>query len=211
MPTTSEITERYLENHPSIKDCLKKNIINHSKLSRIIAKELNIEKKTSLEAINIACRRYKEKIKHNSLLENKILEILKQTELEIKNKIVVIVIEKNSYSKNSNRVEKRIQKSAETFYLIEGSKVFTLITSEKYLETLKDIFEKSIIKITRNLAMITMKSPKALENTSGVNAFVYAKFAENGINIVEQMSCWTDTLCVISEDDISAVMNFLKF
>ena len=54
-------------------------------------------------------------------------------------------------------------------------------------------------------------SPKDLENTPGVNAFVYSKFREHGINIVEQISCWTDTIVVISEDDIATVMKFLKF
>ena len=63
MTTTTELTEKYLSEHPSIKDCLKKGIINYSKLSRTIAKELNIEKKTSIEAILIACRRYEAKIK----------------------------------------------------------------------------------------------------------------------------------------------------
>ena len=59
--------------------------------------------------------------------------------------------------------------------------------------------------------MITIKSPKDLENTPGVNAFVYSKFREHGINIVEQISCWTDTIVVISEEDIAIVMKFLKF
>ena len=91
------------------------------------------------------------------------------------------------------------------------SKVFTIITSEKYLTDLKSIFQKSIIRITENLAMITMKSPIDLENTPGVNAFVYSRFRENAINIVEQMSCWTDTIIVISDEDIPKVINFLSF
>ena len=59
-------------------------------------------------------------------------------------------------------------------------------------------------------AAITIKSPKDLENTPGVNAYIFSLFGEHGINIVEQMSCWTDTIIVISEDDIPAVMKFLK-
>ncbi|GAG32571.1 unnamed protein product, partial [marine sediment metagenome] len=47
--------------------------------------------------------------------------------------------------------------------------------------------------------------------TPGVNAFVYSKFREHGINIIEQMSCWTDTIIVILEEHIATVMKFLKF
>jgi len=211
MTTTTELTEQYLEEHPSIKDCLKHGIINYSKLSRKIAKELNIEKKTSLEAILIACRRYEAKLKNEKILENKILDILKRSELEIKNKIVVAIIDKKSYMGNLIEIEKKIQKTADVFNAIEGTKVFTVIISEKYLEDLQTLFDKNMIKISKNLAMITIKSPKDLENTPGVNAYIFSMFSEHGINIVEQMSCWTDTIIVISENDIATVMKFLKF
>jgi len=211
MPTTSELTEKYLEEHPSIKDCLKHGVINYSKLSRKIAKELDIEKKTSLEAILIACRRYEAKLKDEKILEDKILNILKKSELEIKNKIVVAIIDKKSYTGNLDEIEKKIRKTADVFYAIEGTKVFTIIFSEKYLEDLQTLFGKTIIKISKNLAMITIKSPKDLENTPGVIAFVSSIFSEHGVNIVETMSCWTDTIFVISENNIPTVMNFLKF
>lgn len=211
MPTTTELTEKYLTTHPSILDCLKNGIINYSKLSRKIAKELNLEKKTNIEAIQIACRRYESKIKNEKIIEDKILKILKNSELEIKNKIIVLILDKKKYYGKITAIEKQIKKTTDTFYSIEGSNVFTIITSEKNLANLKKFFEQSILKISKDLAMITIKSPKELENTPGVNAFVYSKFRENGINIVEQMSCWTDTIMVISEKDIPEVMSFLRF
>lgn len=211
MPTTTELTEKYLTEHPSILDCLKNGIINYSKLSRKIAKELNLEKKTTIEAILIACRRYEAKIKNEKILEDNILKILKNSELEIKNKIIVIIIDKKKYFGRIMEIEKQVRIVTDTFYSIEGSKVFTIITSEKNLPNLKKFFKNNIIKISKNLAMITIKSPKELENTPGVNAFVYSKFRENGINIVEQMSCWTDTIMVINEKDIPEVMSFLRF
>jgi hypothetical protein len=211
MPSTTELTTKYIEEHPSIKDCLKHGIINYSKLSRIIAKELNIEKKTSLESILIACRRYEAKLKDKQIMENKIINILKKSELEIKNKIIVVIINKKIYEEKLIQIEKKIRKTTDIFYAIEGTKVFTIISSEKYLEDLQYLFEKNIIKIMRNLATITIKSPKELENTPGVNAYIFSMFGDHGINIVEQMSCWTDTIIVISEDDIPVVMNFLKF
>jgi hypothetical protein len=211
MPTTTELTKKYLAEHPSIKDCLKHGIINYSKLARKIAKELNIEKKTSLEAILIACRRYEAKLKDEKTLEDKILTILKKSELEIKNKVVVGIIDKKIYTDKLVKIENKMRKTADIFYAIEGTKVFTIIFSEKYLEELKTLFGNNLLKISKNLAIITIKSPKDLEDTPGVIAFVSSIFSEHGINIVETMSCWTDTIFVISENDISTVMGFLKF
>jgi hypothetical protein len=211
MPTTTELTEKYLSEHPSILDCLKNGVINYSKLSRKISKELDIEKNTSLEAILIACRRYEVKIKDEKILENKILKILKESELEIKNKIIVTIVDKTKYLWKIIEIENKFQKASDTFYAIEGSKVFTIITTEKQIQDLETLFGEAIIKTTKNLAMITIKSPKDLENTPGVIGYLSSMFGKRGVNIVETMSCWTDTIFVISEEDIPTVMSFLRF
>jgi len=209
MPSTTELTHAYLSKHPSIKDCLKQGIVNYSKLSRKIAKELDIEKQTSIEAILIACRRYEDKLQKDQQLEKEIMDILQHSELEIKNKIVVAIIDKQHSMRSVIELEKRIRGAADTFYAIEGTKVITIIISEKYLDELNTYFDRAIKNSTKNLAMITIKSPKNLETTPGVLSYIYSLFGEHGINIVETMSCWTDTIFVISKDDISDVMNFL--
>lgn len=211
MPTTTELTEQYLLEHPSINDCLKNGIINYSKLSRRIAKELNIEGKTSMESILIACRRYAERLNDEKTSEKEIFKILKAGELEIKNKIVMLMLDKKIYNENLIEIEKEIRKTADTFYAIEGAKVFTLIFSEKYLEGAKKIFKKNIIKTLNGLAMITIKSPEAIESTPGVISYLYSIFGEHGINIIHNTSCWNETIFVILEDDITKTMKFLRF
>jgi hypothetical protein len=211
MPTTAEITEKYLSEHPSIKDCLREGIINYSKLSRKIAKELNIEKKTSIEAILIAARRYEEKIKKDKIREEKIIGLLKKSELEIKNKIIVVIIKKNIYPINLIELEKKIKDQDDVVYTIEGTKTYTLITSEKYLKNIETKFKNNIIKLSKNQAMIIMKNPEGIEETTGFTAYLYSRFGEYGVNILETMSCWTDTIFVISEEDIATSMKFLKF
>lgn len=211
MPTTTELTEKYLAGHPSIKDCLREGIINYSKLSRKIAKELDIEKKTSMEAILIAARRYEEKIKKEKTRQEKIIQILKRSELEIKNKIFVAIIQKYILPESLLAIEKKIKKQGDAVYAIEGTKTYTLITSEKYLEDIRNKFKNRITKITKDQAMIIMKNPSGIEETTGFTAYLYSLFGEHGVNILETMSCWTDTIIVVSENDIATVMNFLKF
>jgi len=211
MPTTAELTEKYLSEHPSIKDCLREGIINYSKLSRKIAKELNIEKKTSLEAILIAARRYSEKLKTEKVREEKIIEILKQSELEIKNKIVVAIVKKGFVSETLIDIEKKIKKQDDVIYSIEGTKTYTIITSEKYLNDIEHKFENKIVKISKDQVMIIMKNPAGIEETTGFTAYLYSRFGEHGVNILETMSCWTDTIFVVSESDIATVLKFLKF
>ncbi|PLW80233.1 hypothetical protein C0585_03715 [Candidatus Woesearchaeota archaeon] len=211
MTSTAEITEKYIENHPSIKDCLKKELLNYTQLSKLIAKELEIRNKTSIEAIQIAARRYIRKIKSEDINEDKIIEILKQSELEIKNKVVTIVIEKLYYPEKLIEIELKIKKNKDLFYSIEGSNAITIVTNEKYFEEIKKLFSKNLLETHKNLILIKLKSPKIIEKVPGIAGFIYSKFAENGVNIIETMSCWTDNLFIIEEDHLSEVMGFLKF
>ena len=97
------------------------------------------------------------------------------------------------------------------FHVIEGSNTITLITADEFLEQIKKLFKAKILRVTSNLAEINLKSSSELEKTPGVIAYLTTLLAENGINILETMSTWTDTLFVISENDIAKVMGVLKF
>lgn len=203
-------TEKYIQEHPSIKESLKKGLINYSKLSREILNELKINKK-SFDAVLIACRRFGNKLKLEKKFEQNIMDILKKTKLEIKNKVIVAILEKDIYYNNLTDLEKDIRKKNGIFHAIEGANAITLITNEEFLDKIKDLFKNKILKINKNLAEITLKSPKDLEDTPGVVAYLYSLFGEHNINIVETMSCWTDTLFVIREQDIAKVMDILAF
>ena len=61
MPTTTELTEKYLAEHPSIKDCLREGVINYSKLSRKIAKDLNLDTTAFNECLNSGSKKSKVK------------------------------------------------------------------------------------------------------------------------------------------------------
>ena len=205
------MSEEYISNHPSVKDCLKNGLINYSSLSRKIASELDLSPKKDFDAILIACRRFKRKLKKEEIHENKILKILKESKIEIKNKIIAIVIEKDIFFENLINLEKEIKKRKEVFRVIEGISAITIITTEDFLDLIKRYFKNKIILENKNLAEITIKSPKEIETTPGTYAYICSLFGENNINIVETVSCWTDTIFLIDENDVGKAMGLLRF
>jgi len=207
----TELTEKYIANNPSIKDCLKFGIINYSALSRKIMTESQINKRIKLDAILIAARRYRQKLKDYEIRNNKIMKILRNSKLDIQNKIIVAIIEKNIYFDNLIDLEKKIKKDSEVFHIIEGTDTITLVTREEYLEDIKNLFGSKIVKVNTNLAKIVIKSSREIEKTSGVIYYLISLFSENNINIVETMSCWTDTIFVIDEADVGKIMPILRF
>ena len=211
MANITKLTEQYIAEHPSVKDCLKKGLINYSSLTRKLCKDLDLDLKKNFDAILIACRRYQRKVSKEVVLENKIIKILKDSKLEVKTKIVVFLVEKDIYYGHMIELQKEIKNKSELLHIIEGSKTITVITSYEFLSVVKKLFKNKIIKISENLAEVTLKSSEDLEETVGVIAYLSNLLAENGINIIETMSTWTDTLFVISEKDIPKVMELLSF
>ena len=210
MTNISKLTEEYISTHPSIKDCMKSRLINYSKLSRLIASEMNLSRK-NFDAILIAARRYTDRLKKEEAQERKILRILKQSRLEIKNRIIAVVVEKNIYYESLLSLEKDVRKKAEVFHVFEGANAITIITSDAFLDSIDKLFKGRIIKLHQSLVEVILRSPKEIETVAGVIPFLYSLFGEHGINIVETMSCWTDTVFVVDEKDTAKVMEILKF
>ena len=211
MANITKLTEQYISEHPSIKDCLKKGLINYSSLTRQLCTDSDLDLKKNFDAILIACRRYHRKIGKEAVLENKIIKVLKDSKLEVKNKIDVVLVEKDIYYGHIIELQKEIKKKSELFHIIEGSNTITVVTSHEFLGVVKKLFKNKIIKVTEDLAEVTLKSSEDVENIPGIIAYLSTLLAENGINIIETMSTWTDTLFVIAEKDIAKVMGLLRF
>lgn len=211
MVNITKLTEQYIAEHPFVKDCLKKGLVNYSSLTRQICSDLNLNAKKNFDAILIACRRYYRKIKTEPTTEKKILDILKNTKIEVKNKINAIVLEKDIIFSNLLDIEKDAKKVLETFHIVEGTNAITIITSDDFSKKIKQTFKNKVIKENPNLVEVILKSPKQIETTAGVISYLYSLLGENDINVVETLSCWTDTIFLIEEKYLSRVMEFLRF
>ncbi len=207
----TKTTFEFIDQHPSIKDCVMKGIVNYSALSRFISRDLGLDPKKHFDAVVIACRRYYAKVKNKEPMETKIKKLLAASRVEVKNKIVVAVVEKDLYYANLIELHREIKAKAEVFHIIEGSSTMTIITTAGFLEHIRRFFRQKIIKITENLAELNLKSSRELEQIPGVMAYLTSLLAGNGINIIETMSTWTDTLFVIDEKDVPKAMQVLRF
>jgi aspartokinase len=128
----------------------------------------------------------------------------------VRNKIAVAIIEKPRDMESVFQIQKAVKKKGD-FNLIEGEEVITLVTNSEYLASVKDTLKHRVIKINENLVQITLLFDARIETTSGVVSYVYSLLADNGINILEEMSCWTDLMIIIDEKDLPRAMRVLRF
>lgn len=206
----TKTTEKFIDSHPSIKDCIERDLINYSQLSRKIIKETHLKGK-DFDAILIACRRYFEKISTQTAQEDKIISILKDSDVEVKNKISVAVIDKTSFSDDLIELEKIARKQRKVYYAIEGTEVITLVISSKLLPIVEKKFSRTILNKTNDLVLVIIHSPEEIKETIGTFAHLSTLLSHNNINIFETLSCWNETIFVVSENDIAGVMKVLSF
>ena len=178
--TIAQNVRSHLRNKPYLLEALEKGIVNLSELSRQIQKELKID---NTSAVKAALRRFSEELqKHKQKREEKVLQILKRSSIAVYDRKSVMITSKEINTKNGMKVD--------------------LLGKFVYLLDRGDVPERinTLVKHD-NCTMIVMHSPEELEATPGVVAFLTALLAEQNVNIIEFISCWTETIIVVEKKD----------
>ncbi len=148
----AERTRAYIDAHPSIKDCISKDLINYSSLARQIMKDLDIKNE---EAVMIACRRYAQKLSKRDH-EKEILRILGSSRIEVKTKICSVTA-KNDWTV-LHKLElvfiKLINEKA-IMQIIQGAQAITIIADEKLKnEIVNAIGKENVLHVRPDLVEI---------------------------------------------------------
>lgn len=206
--SAAELSRKYIDRHPSIKDCISKDLVNYSSLSRLIMKDTGVKNE---EAVLAASRRYGVKLAKVDN-EGAITSLFEDSRLELKTKICIVVA-KNEWIvlKNLEDIVKRILAEKSTMQVLQSTSAITVISEDKHLPAImKAIGQDHILKVRENLGEITVKSPARIEETPGAFAYVMSMLSEQGINLIEAVSCYTDTIFIVSRQDMMGAFNILS-
>lgn len=206
----SKTAQEYVSDNPSIRDSLGKGLVNYSKLSRLIIEETKLKEK-DFDAVLVSLTRIERKLRKKKSFQKKIRDILKETKLEIKTKMIVTIVEKGVFYQNVAEFYKEVKKKSCIIHIVEGIDTITIITEQAFEDMIKRFFRNKIKKSTKDLVEIVLRSPDVLEDVPGVTGYLYSLFSDRGINIVETMSCWTDTFFVIEKKYLEKAIDALDF
>ena len=178
--TTAQNVRSYLRNKPYLLEALEKGIVNLSELSRQIQEEL---KTGNTSAVKAALRRFSEELqRHKQKREEKVLQVLKRSGMAVYDRKSVVITNKEIDVKNALKVD--------------------LLNKHVYLLDRSDLPERiSTLVKHENCTMIVVHSPEELEATPGMVAFLATLLAEQNVNIIEFISCWTETILVVEKKD----------
>jgi hypothetical protein len=206
----TQTARQYMRQNPGLKRALHRGLLNYSAVAREIIKKTNLQK-ANFDATVVALRRLHYSMRKQVQQESKIIKLLRESTLEIHSNIVVFIISKGHYWDMIESIHKKAKRYNHTFRIIEGVNAVTIITLDKYEGELREILRNKTKKVNTDLIEVTIRSPDYLEDTPGVMGFLYSLLAEHHINIVETMSCWTETIFVFDKKDIAKVTGLLSF
>ncbi len=194
MERISEAVWLYIKRRPIVKAALRDGIVNHSALARMLCHEMGLPD-DKFDAVKVALTRISKKVAEREIdLEEKVIGLLRKSSISIQTKVAVVISRKElelkaiSYSRSGGY----------TTYILEEN------------EANKIKKEWGVKSVQKNLNLITIRSGEELEEVPGVIAFVLNALAYEGINVVEFISCYTDTLLVVKEADTNKAYEILS-
>jgi len=188
--SVAQLVRETIQMRPSLLDALKMQIVNYSALARMLQTEIG---EGSLEAVKAAIIRVSGELETESRLqEERVRDILKESVVRLQDKIAVII------STEMLEIPYLV-----TAYLTDS---YVYVVDQTRLKT--DIPEQA--QTTGNLVALILISPQRVETTPGFVAFISNLLASREINIVEFISCSTNTVIVLDAADALNAFSLLQ-
>lgn len=198
----AQITRELVESKPYYKYVLEQGIANHSALAEKIKADVESElgRKVSLDAIAVSIRRYSEGLVKTATENEKILlKLLAKSKINLKNDIADVTY--------NHEFSESLLKGVEPLHLIRGVTSTVVILDQ---DNLQKIDSKKAIEVRENLVELTIITGSEVEKTPGFVHYITELMVENGLNMIEVVSCYTDTILILEEKDALKAYEILR-
>jgi hypothetical protein len=198
----SKIVQNLIDEDLSLQDALQRDYANYSAIARMLIPKIKETTTTeiNLESVITSVKRAKT---NYTILQGKITKVVAGSDLNIRTDMAKISVEK------TKETLEKIRKTLATFQgdflqVIEGNTTVTIISDLYSFDKICYIFEeKHLIEQNKNLATIIIRSPDEITATPGCVQAFYNALSRRHINIEETMSCYTETIIVLTMEDVS--------
>ncbi|KYK23784.1 hypothetical protein AYK24_00695 [Thermoplasmatales archaeon SG8-52-4] len=149
----------------------------------------------------MALRRHGEELQNKSIIKEQFKmshEIIMKTNL-----CDICIVKTPSALDKIKKIHQIVDyEKGETLNVIQGNYEITIVISQKYLDSLKEILKsEKILNIQKKLVSLTIGLSKEFLSTPGVLALATRKLAWNNINIFESISTMTELIFIVAEKD----------
>jgi len=193
----TKFTKEYINQHLTIKDCLKRGLINYSSLARQISKKIG--KESSFDAILVASRRYTSQLVFKDQ-EKDILDLLKKSKTKVRAELCRFVLHPHT----------NISDHIIPVHFIKGNSGITIVTEDEDYDELRKIYGHNILDSRRGLAEVSIISSKQADETIGLINYLSGILASEDVNILTVLGSHKDDIFIIDQKDLSKVLDLFE-
>lgn len=184
MATTANVIRLYLRRRPQLLSMVNNGLCNYSALARKLQREIFPGKKGEFAAIKAALLRMARDTRAQGVdWEKGVEKVLHSSTVEVRSDVCVVS------SKTGVGVPVIATSNSK-------SGVMSVVDAS-YAKQMK----KKGFGVAGDLTLIILCSPEELEDTPGCVSVILNAIAAEGINVLEFISCHTDTLMVVRNAD----------
>lgn len=212
MVTIAHLVEKLIEQKPFLQEALSRGIVNNAALAEelIPQVEKELKKKVKFSAVNMAIRRFGERLS-KTLSEKQKFD--KTADIIIRSNLVIVDLYRSEgIHKYTKELYELVDfRKGDFLTITEGLHEVMVITNDKYEMKAADIFpEKFVKKKIKNLGSLTIRVPMEAIETPGLFFMLTRALAWENINIIEIVSTLTEMTFIMNEDDIPRAFDTLK-
>jgi len=183
MTTTANVVRLYLKRRPQLLSMVSNGLCNYSALARRLQKEIFPGKPSEFTAIKASLLRLSRDDARDRSWEKDVEKVLRSSSVEVRSDVCVVS------SKGGIGVPVIATSNSR-------SGVMSVVDSA-YAKQLR----KKGLKVIDELSLVIISSPPQLQDTPGCVSTMLDAVASEGINVLEFISCHTDTLMVVRNAD----------
>jgi hypothetical protein len=204
----SKVVKQVIDDDLSLQDALGRKYGNYTAIARLIKPkvERDIGRKVNFDSLVTSVKRVKPRLQ---MAQGGIEGVLARSVVNVRTDVAKLSLEK---SKRSLEAARSIMASYQEEFLqiSESNSAITMIFDQKLLDDIQKKFnDDDVLDEQSDLAAIIVHSPKEIVRTPGVVLSIYAKIAENHVNVEDTVSCFTDTIVVIRMEEVARTFSTL--
>lgn len=211
MASISKVVAEVVLGDPILRQCLSRRVVNYRKLAKTLQPVVSmiLGEEVSVDAVKIALLRYSKSLEEERSVRREILEILARSFVELRTDITIAIIRSAAGGRVAQLLAK-IMSRARFVAIMQSATATTLVLDrETAEELLSGIDGDDIIEAQKGQAAIVVVSPREIMTVPGILAYITNALSQHGINIIHIESCYTDTLIVVSKDDLERAFSVL--
>ncbi|MGP8078349.1 MAG: ACT domain-containing protein [Thermoplasmata archaeon] len=198
----------YLDGHPVLADAIRAGIANHSAVARRISEDLGVRQP---EAVIAACRRYP-RGRAEASGEASVRRVLRKSRIETRSKVAAITVSEGAdvLQRLGDVVEELLDENLLCRLIQVSRGTVILVDEDSVPRVTRRLREGQLVSVRKNLVEVAVTGPESIEETPGLLRLLTGILSSQQINIVEALSCYTDTIFLLDREDMAAATNVLS-